>query len=186
MKRLRMRIKRCETTLTHSSKRASRHRKWLHRQSGGVSLCVCSGFYTENVSAVHQQFVGNKLLVQHIVTNNMHKCVCIKATFIYSISKKYIFLMSTPFKFGGFKISGSQKPKSLVIQPASQLSANANAIDNHDASIDFATAFDNKRIMRSGGSSASSRKELVIPLIAVNKYKLADSSNGVCVMTRWR
>lgn len=77
----------------------------------------------------------------------------------------------TAFKFGGFKFAKSAKPKSAILQIENKFQAES-ATENNDNNVDFITVIDDKQIK---GTKPESSKtgELIIPFIAVNKYKIA-------------
>lgn len=69
----------------------------------------------------------------------------------------------------GFKFTKSAKPKSAVVQPASRFQS---AFEKNENNFDFVTSIDDKQVKGTRVESPAA-KELIIPFIAVNKYKIA-------------
>lgn len=79
------------------------------------------------------------------------------------------------FKFG-FKINASTKPKS-VVQTNKLINIEEPTINNN---VDYVLSIDDKKIKATGTSSLSKKeKDLVIPLIAVNKYNIVSKKKEV-------
>lgn len=71
----------------------------------------------------------------------------------------------------GFKFTKSAKPKSTIVQPASRFQVE-NAFEKNENNFDFVTSIDDKQVKGTKVES-SAPSELIIPFIAVNKYKIA-------------